>query len=145
MQRTWYVLNLVPNNELNALVRDVEISHSHWYLVIQYQRNEGPGNDNAQFRLNATIYDDEHININVPINGTVGQNNLVQVFKGTQVGMTSRLPSPLKISLGPNDDDLIQFNYVGNMPWDSGNSTHHCKFGGYKNGKREGDCDFRCD
>lgn len=122
------------------------ISHAefHHQTVIQYQRNEGAGADPSQFRLTATIFDGEGININVAPNTPMGQNTLVEAPNGVPVNMTSRLPSPLTISVGPGDYDPVLFTYPGNAPWGSNDQPNHCNFGQYDSGFRQGDCGFSC-
>lgn len=120
------------------------MTKADFLIVIQYRKNEGLGADPSQYRLTVTINDGESININVPINGTAGHNNYVQAPDNTPVPFTSRLPSPLMISVGPPDDDVVWFEYPGNTKWGSNDQAHHCKFGKYDHGSRQGDCGFTC-
>ena len=126
------------------MVDRIEELTSPSHPVIQYQKNEGAGANPSQYRLTATIYDGESININVPVNGTPGQNAYVQAPDAVPVRMTSRLPSPLMIKVGPTDGDAVVFDYPGNAEWNSNDQSHHCSFGKYDGGKREGDCGFTC-
>ena len=84
------------------------------------------------------------MNINVPAGASPGQNTLLQAPNGVKIGMTSRLPHPLTISVGSVDDDVVLFTYPGNADWGSTDQEHHCKFGKFDGGKREGDCGFSC-
>ncbi|KAI9800505.1 MAG: hypothetical protein M1825_004053 [Sarcosagium campestre] len=53
----------------------------------------------------------------------------------------SKLPLSMVVTSGPEDKSPIKFDY-GDQHFDSGFAQ--CKFGGYDNGKREGDCGFTC-
>ena len=112
--------------------------------VTQYQKNEGAGKDPSQYRLTVTIADGEGINVNVPEGAAPGQNTYVQAPDKQWVQMTSRLPSSLSVKAGPTDNDPVWFSYPGNTDWSSKDQAHHCNFGSYDSGKREGDCGFTC-
>lgn len=99
---------------------------------VQYQKNEGPGDDTSQYRYDLTILD---------ANGmTIGSQSLIE--GGGSVG--SALPYTVTISSGATDDDPVSFAY-GSDSWDTSNSGYHeCSVGVYDSGSRQGDCGFTC-
>ncbi len=69
----------------------------------------------------------------------IGEIKGLATFEPFQV--TSLLPWTLVITPGHLDSDPIRFSYA-DQHWDS--NSAQCKFGGYENGNREGDCGFQC-
>ena len=58
------------------------------------------------------------------------------------IGLQGDLPWVLILDAGDVDSDPVSFRYEG-QAWTS-NDQDRCSFGGYENGKREGDCGFNC-
>lgn len=106
--------------------------------VVQYQKNEGPGSDTADYRLTVTIFDGQQVEIGA------SNDTLVDAPTGEFVSFSSKLPSPLGIQAGATDDDPLWFNYPGQSNWQTGDQQHHCNFGAYDSGSRQGDCGFSC-
>lgn len=52
-------------------------------------------------------------------------------------------PNVLVVTTGKVDNDAVLFKY-GAQAWGSNDQEHHCNFGAYDSGNREGDCGFSC-
>ena len=70
--------------------------------------------------------------------GTIGY---VDAPSGQGVNAGSRLPHYVIVTAQDIDDDPLLFAYAG-QNWTS--DDDQCKFGGYEDGNREGDCGFLC-
>lgn len=100
--------------------------------VIQYQK-PNPVTDN--YRLDIRIFDAAGFEI--------GQLYGADAPGGVGVGVTSALPYVLIATTGNIDDDAVLFAYAG-QNWGSNDQEHHCNFGAYDSGSRQGDCGFTC-
>lgn len=102
--------------------------------VTQYHRNESSDNPRSDFKFDFRIYD--------------GAEALLATFMGADIpsGLTLSIVAPLptvfNVTAKGTDDDPVLFEYNG-ASWSSDN-TRHCKFGGYSETHREGDCGFTC-
>lgn len=101
--------------------------------VRQYRKNQ-PSNPSPNFKLDVRVYD--------------GAGALMTALAGLDAAnyfthrIITPLPKVLNITVQNADTDSVLFEYDG-ISWDSSNPDH-CKFGGYDNLKREGDCGFTC-
>ena len=103
--------------------------------VTQYQKPD-PSKD--QYKFDVVVKDAEGNEI----------GNLKDAYAGSlqspeSIGVTSRLPYVLMVDAGNVDDDAVLFRY-GAQSWGSNDQEHHCDFGSYDNGSRQGDCGFQC-
>lgn len=71
----------------------------------------------------------------------IGEVKSVEANEGYT--LTSKLPLGLVVTAGDIDSDPVYFAYGGEI-WGSADAEHHCNFGSYDNGKRDGDCGFTC-
>ncbi|KAL8954738.1 MAG: hypothetical protein Q9183_006958, partial [Haloplaca sp. 2 TL-2023] len=103
--------------------------------ITQYQRNQGPGLNTENYRFVVLLYDSDQ--------ELIGQLDLLSIPSG----QTHQFGSPLPYTFGvtaPNlDADAVYMTYNG-QNWGSNNQDHHCSFGAYDSGKREGDCGSTC-
>ena len=104
------------------------------FHVVQYQKPD-PSKD--AYRFDVTLFDN-----NQDVIGGV-EGRAVESVHGGSFGMTSKLPFVLIVEAGRVDDDAVLFKY-GDQSWGSNDQEHHCDFGGYEDGNREGDCGFAC-
>ena len=103
--------------------------------VKQYQKNEGPGMTPEHYRYTVNIKD--------ATGKPIGEHDLVPIPSGEEREFDSLLPKPFKIYSPDVDSDAIWMHY-GDQHFTSNDQPHHCNFGKYDNGKREGDCGFSC-
>lgn len=106
--------------------------------VVQYQKNEGPPGTNGgtnNYRLDVYIYDNDQ--------NEIGRIEKADASPPGGLGVTSKLPYVLIVTPGAVDDDPVTFKYAA-QSWAYADVAHHCNFGGYENGNREGDCGFTC-
>ena len=103
--------------------------------ITQYQKNEGPGLNTENYRFDVILYDAKQ--------ELVGELDLLSVPSGqtTQVGST--LPYTFGITAPDTDEDAVYMSY-SDQSWGSNDQAHHCNFGAYDSGTRNGDCGFSC-
>ncbi|MCJ1342826.1 hypothetical protein MMC31_001015 [Peltigera leucophlebia] len=100
--------------------------------VVQYQK-PNPATDH--YKLDVSIID---------ANGAlIGKVVGADAPAGVEVDVKSTLPNVLVVTTGKVDHDAVLFKY-GAQAWGSNDQQHHCDFGAYDSGKREGDCGFSC-
>lgn len=100
--------------------------------VIQYQKPD-PATDN--YSLDVTIKDAAGI--------TIGSIEGADAPAGKGVDVTSALRYVLVVTAQNVDDDAVLFAY-SDQSWGSNDQEHHCDFGAYDSGSRQGDCGFSC-
>ena len=103
--------------------------------VTQYQKNEPKSNPTGDYKFDITIKDAK--------GATIGTNYGAVAKNGVGVGVTGKLPWVLVVTAQSVDHDAVLFNY-SDQAWGSNDQEHHCNFGGYENGNRDGDCEFNC-
>ena len=103
--------------------------------VTQYQKHEANSNPTGDYKLDITIKDAS--------GATIGTNYGAVAPNGVGVGVTSKLPWVLVVTAQAVDDDAVLFRYA-DQAWGSNDQEHHCNFGGYEDGNRDGDCGFQC-
>lgn len=103
--------------------------------VTQYQKNEPDSNPTGNYLLSITIFDAEQQQI--------GHVEKADAPSGQSVNLDSALPWVLITTAQNVDDDAVLFDYA-DQHWGSNDQEHHCNFGAYDSGKREGDCGFSC-
>lgn len=100
--------------------------------VVQYQKPH-PATDH--YKLDVSIFD---------ANGAlIGKVAGADAPAGVEVDVKSTLPNVLVVTTGKVDNDAVLFKY-GAQAWGSNDQEHHCNFGAYDSGNREGDCGFSC-
>jgi hypothetical protein len=107
-----------------------DISHQCAFHVTQYQKPD-PSKDSYKFDV-----------IIKDANG----NEIGSVYGAVATGpieVKSSLPLPLIVTAGNVDADAVLFSY-GDQNWGSNDQPHHCNFGKYDSGNRDGDCGFAC-
>ena len=107
--------------------------------VVQYQK-ENPAADPASnpaghYHLDITIYDNNQ--------DQIGQFLGADAPAEKAVDVTSKLPYVLEVTAQNVDSDPVLFAYA-DQSWAYADVPHHCNFGKYDSGKREGDCGFSC-
>lgn len=100
--------------------------------VIQYQKPD-PAVDN--YSLDVEIFDSK--------GNSIGKVEYADAPAGVGVGVTSALPYVLIVTAQNIDDDAVLFAYA-DQNWGSNDQDHHCNFGAYDSGSRQGDCGFTC-
>lgn len=129
------VIRVNPDNEDEELIKGDYISGSCGVHLTQYQKNEPKSNPTGDYKLDITIKDNA---------GTIIGTNIGAVAKnGVGVDVTSSLPLVLVVTAQKVDDDAVLFKY-GDQSWKSNDQDHHCNFGAYDSGNRDGDCEFNC-
>ena len=103
--------------------------------VTQFQKNEADSNPTGNYLLSVTIFD--------AAQKQIGQVEKVDAPSGQGVNVDSVLPYVLIVTAQNVDDDAVLFAYA-DQSWGSNDQPHHCNFGAYDSGKREGDCGFTC-
>lgn len=103
--------------------------------VTQYQKNEPKSNPTGDYKLDITIKD--------AAGATIGGTTGAMAKTGVAVAVDSRLPFVMIVTTQNVDKDPVLFRYSG-QSWDSNDQAHHCNFGAYDNGNRDGDCGFTC-
>ena len=103
--------------------------------VTQYQKNEGPGDHTENYRFSVTLKDAD--------GNVVGGQDLVSIPSGETSSFTSALPWTFDLTAPNVDGDAVWMAYAG-QHFTSNDQEHHCNFGAYDGGKREGDCGFTC-
>ncbi|KAF2465526.1 uncharacterized protein BDR25DRAFT_378688 [Lindgomyces ingoldianus] len=99
--------------------------------VTQYRPSEAAGH----YRLDIIIKDNA--------GEEIGALNYADSSSDVSVGVTSSLPWVLILTAGASDYDAVLFAYAG-QSWGSNDQQHHCNFGEYDRGARQGDCGFSC-
>lgn len=102
--------------------------------VTQYQKSN-PSDPNSHYKLDITIKDGAQ----VQIGSVLGADAPAEVA----VDVGSALPYVLEVIAQNGDDDAVLFRY-GDQSWGSNDQAHHCDFGAYDSGNRNGDCGFSC-
>ena len=103
--------------------------------IRQYQRNEGPGFQIANYRFDVYLYDaDQEL---------VGERDLISIPTGQTYQVGSTLPYTFGVTAPEGDDDPVIMHYNG-QKWGSNSADHQCKFGAFSSGHRDGDCGFSC-
>jgi hypothetical protein len=147
----WYTVNYIGETEVvtpksepiecvgakDVSNQNCDTAHGGWcgVHITQYQKNEGPGLNTENYRFDVILYDaDQEL---------VGENELLSIPSG----QTQQVPSTLQYTFGvtaPNvDGDAVYMSYNG-QSWGSNDQDHHCDFGKYDSGHRDGDCGFSC-
>lgn len=103
--------------------------------VTQYQKNEGPGMSPEHYRFSVNIKDAD--------GNPIGEHDLVPIVDDESADFGSLLPYQFVIDAPDVDEDAIWMHYK-NQHFTSNDQEHHCDFGAYDGGKREGDCGFSC-
>ncbi|KAL8672889.1 MAG: hypothetical protein Q9168_002673 [Polycauliona sp. 1 TL-2023] len=112
-------------------------AHRGWcgVHIIQYQKNEGPGLNTENYRLDVSLYDNDQ--------EFIAEGDLL----GIPSGQRQQVGCPLALTFGvtaPNvDGDAVYMSHNGQR-WGSNDQDHHCGFGVFDDGKRKGDCGFTC-
>ncbi|KAH8696168.1 hypothetical protein BGW36DRAFT_408118 [Talaromyces proteolyticus] len=134
----------VPKTEPIECVaaRDVSNQNCESYIggwcgvhIRQYQKNEGPGLRPENYRFDVILYDGEQ--------ELVGESELLSIPSGETMQVGSTLPYTLGVTAPQNDPDAVYMSYNG-QSWGSNDQDHHCDFGGFDSGHRDGDCGFSC-
>jgi hypothetical protein len=99
--------------------------------VTQHQK-QNPATDKYKFDIK--IFDANN-NVIGSVDGADATNPVI---------VDSKLPNTLVVTAGNVDADAVLMDYAG-QHWGSNDQAHHCNFGAYDSGKREGDCGFTCD
>lgn len=100
--------------------------------VIQHQKPD-PSRDN--YTLDIKIFDAS--------GNPIGEVDGADAPSGVGVGVDSALPYVLIVTAQNVDDDAVLFAYAA-QNWGSNDQDHHCNFGAYDSGSRQGDCGFTC-
>ena len=103
--------------------------------VTQYQKHEANSNPTGDYKLDIAIKDAAGV--------TIGTNFGAVARSGVGVDVTSKLPYVLIVTAQDVDNDAVLFKYA-DQAWGSNDQEHHCNFGKYDNGNRDGDCGFSC-
>ena len=104
--------------------------------ITQYQKHKGPpGNDMCHYRFDVYLYDAH--------GKQIGGTKLLSVPGGSTRSVNSVLPHTFHVTAGNVDDDAVFMTYA-NQSWGSNDQEHHCTFGSYDCGNRDGDCGFAC-
>ena len=103
--------------------------------VTQYQKTEPQSNPTPDYKLDITLFD----GAGTPVGTKFG----APALNGVGVGVTSRLPWVMIVTAGAVDSDPLLFKYA-DQAWGSNDQEHHCNFGKYDHGNRDGDCGFNC-
>lgn len=102
--------------------------------VKQYQKNE-PSNPGPNYLFDIAIFD--------AAGGKIGGVERAQAPAFQGVVVTSQLPYTLIVTAENVDRDPVLFDYAG-QHWAYADAAHHCNFGAYDSGARQGDCGFSC-
>ncbi|KAL6713990.1 hypothetical protein ACLMJK_008484 [Lecanora helva] len=102
--------------------------------VTQHQK-KNPDDPSSHYSLDVTIYDGAE----QEIGSVTGQD----APGGQGVDVDSKLPYVLIVTAQQVDADPLLFKY-GDQSWGSNDQSHHCNFGSYDSGHRDGDCGFTC-
>ncbi|KAL8968151.1 MAG: hypothetical protein Q9197_005039 [Variospora fuerteventurae] len=107
--------------------------------VVQYQKEEpaaDPASDpKANYHLDVTLYDSNEDKIGEVLGAEAPAGEAVSVF--------SKLPHVMLVTAQKVDADPVLFAY-SDQSWAYADAEHHCNFGQYDSGNREGDCGFSC-
>lgn len=102
--------------------------------VRQYQKNEGPGGNTADYRFDVYLYDGAQ--------AYLGGAGTVDIPGGSTADIgASGLPYLLLVTAGYVDADPVTFAYAG-QHWSS--NAAQCSVGKYDSGHRDMDCGFSC-
>lgn len=103
--------------------------------VKQYQKNEPNSNPGPNYLFDIAIFDAAGRQI-----GGV-ERAQAPAFQG--VAVASELPWKVIVTAENVDSDPVLFDYAG-QHWAYADVAHHCNFGAYDSGARQGDCGFTC-
>lgn len=103
--------------------------------ITQYQRNQGPGLNTENYRFDVILYDNDQ--------ELIAELELLSIPSGQSQQVGSPLPYTFGVTAPNLDADAVYMSYNG-QSWGSNDQDHHCNFGPYDGGKREGDCGFSC-
>lgn len=103
--------------------------------IRQHQKNEGDGLNIENYRFDLRLFDSDQ--------ELVADYELVSIPSGQTHHFGSTLPTTFGITAPNVDDDPVDMHYNG-QNWGSYDQEHQCKFGGYDDGHRDGDCGFTC-
>lgn len=103
--------------------------------ITQYQKNQGPGLNTENYRFDVILYDGQQ--------ELVGEQELLSIPSGQTQQVGSTLPYTLGVTAPNTDGDAVYMSYNG-QSWGSNDQAHHCNFGKYDSGQRDGDCGFLC-
>ncbi|KAH3919234.1 hypothetical protein HBH56_030490 [Parastagonospora nodorum] len=111
--------------------------HGGWcgVHIRQYQKNQGEGIDTSVYRFDVELFDGDQ--------EVVGDYELAGIPSGQTKQFGSRLPMTFGIKAPDVDGDAVYMSYNG-QSWGSNDQEHHCNFGKYDGGHRDGDCGFSC-
>ena len=104
------------------------------FHVTQYQKGN-PNDPASHYHLDISVKDASGAVI-----GTVGYQDAPS---GQVVHCPSRLPNDVIVTAQNVDADALLFQY-GDQTFGSNDQAHHCNFGKYDSGSRNGDCGFTC-
>lgn len=107
--------------------------------VVQHQK-EDPASDpasdpKANYHLDVTLYDSNE--------DKIGEVLGAEAPAGKPVEVNSKLPWVMLVTAQKVDADPVLFAY-SDQSWAYADVAHHCNFGKYDSGNREGDCGFSC-
>lgn len=111
--------------------------HGGWcgVHIRQYQKNQGEGIDTSVYRFDVELFDGDQEN--------VGGHELAGIPSGQTKQFGSRLPMTFGVKAPDVDGDAVYMSYNG-QSWGSNDQEHHCNFGKFDSGHRDGDCGFSC-
>lgn len=117
--------------------QNCETAHSGWcgVHIRQYQKNEGPGLNTENYRFDVILYDSDQ--------ELIGEADLLSIPSGQTQQVGSTLPMTFGVTAPNLDDDAVYMSYNG-ASWGSNDQEHHCDFGKFDSGHRDGDCGFTC-
>lgn len=132
------VFPLAPTNSTILLRGDPVVKRftpgSCGVHVREYQKNEGPGSNTADYRFDIYLYDRAQ--------DFIGTSGTVDIPDGSTANIGApTLPYLLLVTSGHVDSDPIYFAYAGQQ-WSS--NSGQCSVGKYDGGDREMDCGFNC-
>ncbi|KAL8649509.1 MAG: hypothetical protein Q9226_005556 [Calogaya cf. arnoldii] len=117
--------------------QNCETAHGGWcgVHITQYQRNQGPGLNTENYRFDVILYDGDQ--------ELIAELELLSIPSGQSQQVGSPLPYTFGVTAPNLDDDAVYMSYNG-QSWGSNDQDHHCNFGAYDGGKRDGDSGFSC-
>ena len=102
--------------------------------VTQHQK-VNPSDPNSHYLFDITIKDSNE--------DVIGSVSGADAPANVGVGVTSKLPWVVVVTAQNVDADPVLMAY-SDQSWAYADAAHHCNFGAYDGGKREGDCGFAC-
>lgn len=102
--------------------------------VTQHQK-VNPSDPNSHYKFDITIKDSNE--------DVIGSVSGADAPANVGVGVTSKLPWVVVVTAQNVDADPVLMAY-SDQSWAYADAAHHCNFGAYDSGKREGDCGFSC-